>query len=355
MTDLLRRRPISEQRVFFHSLWFRGHNNPRYTQLLPRLARLDPYLVPVADQRVLRALQFRLLGLTTDVRSRLVFAAANRKYRWMFAVDPGQTEYFRGRVVVDVDDPKFDEREVRALNRANLAAFVVTTEPAGKRFESLGVDKPWHVIPQGFESSSISEEDVMTVARRYRGRGEIVVGYISSWLLMEGDRDGRNPLFNLDHLFSLWDEISDRLPIARLWLIGRASSRVRRACAARPDVVLHGSMSQEQALSYIANFDIALYPRRVDHSPMPVKLAEYMGLGIPTVSYDLELAKPLEDAGAGLLARTPRDFVEAVERLARDDQQRQRMGREAAAAGAALDWTRLAERYRIEVFDRYLC
>jgi glycosyltransferase involved in cell wall biosynthesis len=103
-------------------------------------------------------------------------------------------------------------------------------------------------------------------------------------------------------------------------------------------------MSQEQALSYIANFDIALYPHRVDHSPMPVKLAEYMGMGIPTVSYDLELATPLDDAGAGLLARTPRDFVEAVEQLARDDQQRQRMGRAAAAAGAPLDWTRLAER-----------
>ena len=106
---------------------------------------------------------------------------------------------------------------------------------------------------------------------------------------------------------------------------------------------------------FVANFDIALYPRRVDHSPMPVKLAEYMGLGIPTVSYDLELAKPLYDAGAGVLAKTPRDFVEAVERLARDDQQRQRMGREAAAAGAALDWTRLAERYQTEVFERYLC
>ena len=28
-------------RVCFYSIWFRGHNNPRYEELLPRLERLD--------------------------------------------------------------------------------------------------------------------------------------------------------------------------------------------------------------------------------------------------------------------------------------------------------------------------
>src|SRR5690348_7396289 len=41
-------------RICFYSIWFRGHNNPRYEELLPRLARLDRYLVTLSDRRVLR-------------------------------------------------------------------------------------------------------------------------------------------------------------------------------------------------------------------------------------------------------------------------------------------------------------
>ena len=42
---LLRGPAPAPDRLFFLSLWFRGHNNPRYAELLPRLRRLDRYLL----------------------------------------------------------------------------------------------------------------------------------------------------------------------------------------------------------------------------------------------------------------------------------------------------------------------
>jgi glycosyltransferase involved in cell wall biosynthesis len=177
---------------------------------------------------------------------------------------------------------------------------------------------------------------------------------MAAWLLTAGDRGGTHPLYNTDHLFELWDEIHSRLPRTRLWLVGQPSNGVRRRCAGRDDVVLLGRMSQPEVHAHIANFDVGLYPRRVDHAPFPLKLAEYMALGVPTVSYDLELSQRLRDTGAGLLADSPRQFVDAVERLAVDEALRHRLGAAAREAGASLNWDPLLERYQREVLDAHL-
>ena len=50
---------------------------------------------------------------------------------------------------MDVDDPFFRPREIELLNDPSLRAYVVTAERAARRYEALGVQKPWVVIPQG--------------------------------------------------------------------------------------------------------------------------------------------------------------------------------------------------------------
>ena len=50
--------PSAPGRIFFLSIWFRGHNNPRYAELLPRLRRLDRYLV-ASDERIPRGVEYR--------------------------------------------------------------------------------------------------------------------------------------------------------------------------------------------------------------------------------------------------------------------------------------------------------
>jgi glycosyltransferase involved in cell wall biosynthesis len=195
---------------------------------------------------------------------------------------------------------------------------------------------------------------VRDVARRYRTDGEIVIGYMAGSMLSEGDRNGEDPMYNVDHLFELWEEIRRRVPRARLWLLGNAGKGVRRHCDKRPDITLFGRIPREEVLSYASNFDIALYPRTADHENFrSAKVVEYMGCGVPTVSYDYEMTSDLREAKAGLLVTTPREFVDAVERLALDGRLRQELGAAARTAGAARDWDRLARRYA-DILDRYL-
>lgn len=340
-------------RILFASIWFKHHNNPRYAELIPRLERLDRYLFELSERRVVRGVQFRALRYGRRAWHPILLGVASRRYRHLFTADNEQIASFRGPVVSDVDDPFYTAREVELLNRPNVAAYVVTAERAGRRFEELGVRAPWHVIPQGVSLSSVTERGVSQV-RELRRNGEVVVGYMAAHLLSAGDRGGESPLYNVDHLLDLWDQIHERQPHVRLWLLGGPSDRVRARCAERDDIVVFGRLPRDRVLDHVANFDLALYPRTADQGIQAAKVAEYMGLGVPTVSYDYEVTSVLHETGAGVLVGDARAFVDAVVRLAGDDDARAALADAAGNAGRALDWDVLARRYESEILDVYL-
>ena len=341
-------------RIFFHGPWYSGHNNPRYARIVPRLPRLDPYLVPISGKRVVRAVEQRAWHRFKEPRHRLVIgAAASRRYRYMLTTDVSQIRHFRGRVVLDIDEPTWTREGIAPMNAPNVEAVVVLTERNGRRMQELGLEKPFHVLPGGVDMSRLTAESVAGVSQRHRRNGELVVGHISAWFLTKHDRT-HDWTSDLDHVLDLWDGIRSGAPGARLWLIGNASARARSACAERDDVELFEDIPYGGALPYIANFDIALYPRTGPDYGVPVKLFEYMGVGAPIVSYDVGSTAIVREKSAGLMAADAREFVQAVHRLAGDSDSRRRLGEAGRVAGAALDWDRVIARYETEVLDRYL-
>jgi glycosyltransferase involved in cell wall biosynthesis len=303
----------------------------------------------VPEPRIARAIGYRAFGRSLGARTAIVKAGA-RRYRSMFVSELAQIACFAGPTVADVDDPSFSDHEVDLLQRPNVVAYTVTAQRAAERYAASGVDKPVHVVPQGVtppDSALVAE------ARRKKRSGEIVVGYIAAHLLLSGDRGGANPLFNVEHLLEVWQEIRARVPTARLWLVGDASRSLRSRLARRDDVVLTGRLPPPQAIAHIAAFDIALYPRTQDQGIRAAKVGEYLGLGVPTVSYDYDVVGDLRESGAGVLVQTPREFVAAVERLARDDAERARLAASARDAGAARHWDVLAREMNA-ILDRYL-
>ena len=65
------------------------------------------------------------------------------------------------------------------------------------------------------------------------------------------------------------------------------------------------------------------------------------------------MTSDLRETGAGLLARTPREFVDAVVRVATDPDERRRLAAAARAAGSERDWDSLAREYDV-ILDRHL-
>ena len=348
-------RPPERDRILFHNVWFRrGHNNVRYEALLPRLQRVDALLAMCSGGRIRRGIEFRVHCKTERLRYKAVFAAANRRYKFALCTDFNQIPRFAGRVVVDVDDPAFGEWEARLLALPNVAAYVVTAERTALRYQSMGLDKPHHVIPQGVQLDLLDDDAVRAVASEQRRSGDFVIGFVAAFLFSAGDRGSDNPLYNIDHLLDLWDEIRQQVPHTRLWLVGEPGSHVSERCARRSDILLTGRLSPAKVLAHVANFDVALYPRTADQGIQSVKVAEYMSLGIPTVSYDYEVTRILRETGGGLLVDSPRDFVDAVVSLAGDSAARRELADAAALAGREYDWNLLAEKYEREILDVHL-
>ena len=254
---------------------------------------------------------------------------------------------------MDADDPFFTEREVALLRRPALRGYVVTAESAARRYEALGVERPWVVIPQGV-SLQAATPDLRREAAARKRPGEPVLGWMAAHLLTAGDRDAGNTLYNVDHLLELWEAIHERVPSARLWLVGEPSERLRARLEARADVVLFGRLPRGRALATASCFDVAPYARTADQGVRAAKVSELIGLGVPTVSYDYEVTANLRETGAGVLVPDARSFVETTARLLTDGAARAELAAAAARAGRELDWDMLARRFEAEVLDRFL-
>jgi glycosyltransferase involved in cell wall biosynthesis len=104
----------------------------------------------------------------------------------------------------------------------------------------------------------------------------------------------------------------------------------------------------------VANFDIAVYPRRVDlGGRFSVKLAEFMACGVPVVSTNVSESFVIAEAGGGIVVESPEAFVQALVTLARSPDMRRSLGEAGRRFGQSLDWDMLAVRYQREVLDVY--
>ncbi len=119
-------------RVALLSIWFHGHNNPRYAELLPRLERLDACLLRLPDARIPRGLGFRTFVATKPLLHRSVFAAAARRYRNLLALDFDQLARWPHAAVIDADDPLFTHTEIELLRRPALRGHT-SSRPSTQR------------------------------------------------------------------------------------------------------------------------------------------------------------------------------------------------------------------------------
>lgn len=343
------RRPATD-RVFHTNVWFRGHNNPRYAQLLPRLGRVDNLLIVLSDVRWRRRAQFTIVRRLQPMVLPALARLAGRRYRAMLATNTAVVRRFGGPVVVDMDDPVFTRAELAVLRSPNVAAIVVTSDRIRQAYEEHGVTCPIEVVGQGIAT-------VVDASRRRRSTsddGTVVVGWIAPWLRLDGDPSAAEPLFNIQHLMDdLWPAISAACPQAQLRLIGRPGPRVRARAAGDPTVQLVGPLAQSAVPGALQALDLAVYHRRDPELRERIKITEFIASGVPIVAYDQPSTKVVEELGVGSLAHTSAEFIAAAVRLIDDADLRRTLADNAAAHAPAMSWDHLAEKYEA-VLDRYL-
>ncbi|MGI5156869.1 glycosyltransferase family 4 protein [Microbispora sp. CA-102843] len=270
---------------------------------------------------------------------------AARCYDYGFVTNTRHLPLVGFPVVMDMDDPYFSEEEVRVLRSSpHLAAMVVTNRAAADRYRALGVTCPIHVIGQGVPAAGADPRTAGEPHRRKRP-GELTVGYAAAWHLCGADR-GAEPMYDVDHLVDeLWPKVVAACPRARLWLVGRVGGVLERRLARRPDVELVGHVPPERVPDFLAAFDVGLYPRRIQHERSSVKVAQYLGCGVPVVGYRGVPTELISDVGSGLIVDSPAQFVAAVVRLLGDASLRSRLSALALSEAHRVRWDVLGERY----------
>ena len=344
-------------KVVCFTLWSSNHNNPRYADLFPRIDSLVRFhKFTLSRHRLLRGLQYRLWqALRRELIYPSVLRSLAKRYDTLFTVDCSQISLWPrpASVVVDVDDPVFSREEVVALNLPQVKSVVVTTEKARSIFYDCGVERPIHVIPQGVPIGNTNLSMVESIAKKFKGDGDVVVGYNAPTLTMQSDgpNRGRGGQDDLDFLIDSLDKARREMPSIKLWLFGEPSealkAHVSRGRATW--VKLFGYVPFSEMLNYLANVDIGVYPRTWDPPParFSVKIAQFMAAGIPVVSRDLDESFIIREAACGIVSKTQADFIRAIVELAQSKPRRAAFGIAGKNyATQKLDWSVLVPAYK---------
>ena len=342
-------------RIALLSIWFHGHNNPRYAELLPRLDRLDACLLRLPDSRIPRGLGFRAFSATKPLLlTRRARPCATSRYPNLLTLDFDQLPRWHGAAVMDADDPIFSPREIELLQSPAVRAYVVTAETAARRYESLGVSKAVDRHPAGREPRRRHPRAASG------GCGPQAGGRGGARLDGGASADGRRhaaPTTRSTTSTTCSSSGTRSASACRTPGSGSSAGRAsgcRRVSRAATTSLLLGRLPRDQALATAAAFDVAPYARTADQGIRAAKVSEFIGLGVPTVSYDYEVTANLRETGAGVLVPDARAFVDAAATLLEDEAARGRLAAAATRAGRELDWDVLARRYADEVLDRYL-
>jgi glycosyltransferase involved in cell wall biosynthesis len=167
----------------------------------------------------------------------------------------------------------------------------------------------------------------------------------------DGARSRRSDQDDLDFLFRAFDDARQSDPRLKLWLFGNPSEALKKHVdeGRQSSVQLFGYVPFSEMLDYLANVDIGVYPRTWTPPParFSVKIAQFMGCGIPVVARELDESFIISEARCGIVCKTERDFSEALVELARNNEKRSSYGKAGRSyAERNLDWSVLMPIYK---------
>jgi glycosyltransferase involved in cell wall biosynthesis len=206
----------------------------------------------------------------------------------------------------------WDRVERRAVEQADK--IIVVVDESKERLQRMNIDGDKIAVVLNAEDIDdfLKLSEQATVASEYRD--DFLVGYV-------GGVD--NPIRGLDNLVMAWPLLLERIPNARLLIVGDgglrpAIEKLVSDLELAERVTFTGWVAFKEVAAYIKALDVAVIPHVSDehtNHTIPHKLFQYLALGKLIVSSDIApIRRILQETHAGLIVQdwSPQGFADAL-------------------------------------------
>lgn len=319
-----------------------NHNSPRFIPLFletnrTRLVIFHGLKFPKSDRIMLKLF----------VVCERLFSFKFRHYKWCHVMSP--KSFIKTNQILHIDDPTYSEKEIQEiddwisrLRMRSQTGFVIVTNEFTQRYfcdkiRGLRVE----IVEQGF-----TELEVKVTERRQ----SFACVYSSPFIDYGGDRHASHSTWGAKVLF---DEIVPLLveadPMIEVHLIGRLGNDARKKVAGNSNIFAHGYLDRYENTRLMQSCHVAIYPRKVDHLRAVQKVAEYIGAGLPIVTFRLVDTELVTRHNLGITVENSLDFAKAILSLKHDKEKYERYKKNIVDVQYAFSWQNLAKKMESKV------
>lgn len=275
-----------------------------------------------------------------------LFSKKFSSYRWASLTDYKSCLKLKTNCVVHLDDPEFSKQEIARLrsivkSKATLGhnVSIIVTNDSNRHYVLKHLPgSSVKVIPQGFTDS-----DLQTLSENKFSTFTLV--YSSPYIDYLGDKHELHPAWNAIHLIdTLLPEISNKLPGVQVCLIGRIGSNAQKRLACFSNVLCLGLLTQSETARMLRKCHVGIYPRRIDNFRSVQKPYEYLGAGLPTVTYELQDTEVVKRLQIGVSVNSDNKFIDAIRLLSSNNEQYLAYVKRVNEVRGEYNWRHLAQR-----------
>jgi len=245
--------------------------------------------------------------------------------------------------LLHIDDPSYSTSEIKSIlnwekvhSDAGRKTYIVCTSQFTRKWLSSFVTKSrLEIIEQGFIEMQNNNNGEKFI--------EFSCVYSSPFINGRGDKNENHSTWGA---LTLIEEIVPRVlqydKQIKIHLIGKVGTRASRVLDRYPNVVLHGQLSPFQTANILQKCHVGIYPRKIDHFRRVLKIYDYIGAGLPIVTFALEDTRPVLEEGLGFSVQDSDSFVKAIIEMKKNSQKYDEFRANIAKARCNRDWKSLA-------------
>ena len=315
-------------------------NSPRFTPLFDENNLRDTRIVTFNGLRIQKTdkILLTLFKLAQKMSSRKLST-----YKWFHTTD------YRNKVLTNqflhLDDPDYSPSEqlhlsrwAERLKKHNLRAVIICTNYHTANY-LRGINGMFEIriLPQGFTKISSSSNSDGKESKGFS------CSYSSPYIDYKGDRHEAHTAWGaktlIDEILPLLEK---RKPEIKVNLIGRLGQNARMAVSQFTNVQCHGLVGVEENARILRATNLGIYPRKFDHKRSVQKITEYIGAGLPVVTFDLVDTSLVKEFGVGISVETSEEFVDAIIGLSENRNHYIDLCKKAKLLSKTLSWDYLA-------------